>query len=293
MLLLMSRINFHLHTNSINNIMASSPIAVCMPVHIKSNDDIEALDEALTSLEHQTLLPDVYVSLSCNSSLWLNKIYTLKDRFQWVNFLVATQQMFQMEHLEKLVPWVIKYKLVMFLDGDDFYHPHRCQIFNDAYSAALEQKSTMEIAGVREPRVGKQGEPYFEYWSFGIKPSLLAEFFDRCHDKKFLLKDQYGDMYFLYFLTRKAHCVFGELKLNTPLYFYNTENPQSISNTIRSEKTPPHQAVAHNIRLLLIGKDYKGLHTFLKKINLPSTSIKHYVPSVLDIQQLTSKLYDL
>ena len=212
-------------------------VCVFIPCHIYYVEQIALLDRCLDSLIHQTIIPDIYVSISLNDEFKKLFSYILRKYSELVTFIFSKEQLYQMEHIYKLTKYVSKYDMIMFCDDDDYYHKERVEIFIKSYmNSNLELK---DFGGVKE----LDPESYDEYWCYGLVPKILFDFFAifEKHNMLELLKHKFGDMYFRNYLVTRVDInkSFGYMgiTLDNHLYIYNNNNPNSITRSLNNTST--------------------------------------------------------
>lgn len=212
-------------------------VCVFIPCHIYYVEQISLLDRCLNSLIHQTIIPDIYVSISLNNEFKKLFSYILHKYSDLVNFIFSKEQLYQMEHIYKLTKYATKYDMIMFCDDDDYYHKERVEIFIKSYmNSKLELK---DLGGVKE----LDPESYDEYWCYGLVPKILFDFFAifEKHNMTELLKHKFGDMYFRNYLVTRVDInkSFGYMgiTLDNHLYIYNNNNPNSITRSLNNTST--------------------------------------------------------
>ncbi len=228
--------------------------------HIHYNGQTDLLDKCLHSIINQTIKPDIYASISFTNNYKQElgqKI--LKNYSNNVIFSLSKEQMFQMDHLKKLTDnHAYKYDLVMFCDSakrDDYYHSHRVEMFINAFNHTTTDKIIM---GVKEVRNFNKSIDY-EYWSYGLEPGILIDFFKRFTEnhKLHLLKHIFADMYLRNYLrtVNNGNEDFAFVKMSfdnqDKLYFHNRSNPNSVCATLRNLDI--HEIYNNNLFIITIG----------------------------------------
>lgn len=213
--------------------------AVLIPSHINYSDQIERFDRCLNSLCSQTIIPDIFVSVSFGNDIYKCEFSTLIRKYPTVKFKLSAVQKFQMEHLKILSVLVTNYDLIMFCDDDDTYLPNRVEIFIDTYREGSVH-TDKEFGGVRECTVKEmygfdsmRGSSFPEYWAYGISPKLLIEFFERMRGYEDLMAHKFADTYLRHYLrrTKGRNLMFATLlpsDSGDTLYQYTIDNPNSI-----------------------------------------------------------------
>lgn len=225
--------------------MSSTDTKVCIfvPSHIRYKGQLELMDTCLTSLVDQSHKADVFVSISFETKEFQKNFgdIVLKKFSPVVKFVLSREQKFQMEHIKILTDrYAEKYDLIMFCDDDDRYRHDRVEIFCMAYemgqSEASENNKT--FMGVKEIYDEGNGHDLMtqEYWCHGLKPQTLLDFFNKNENDCNLLKHKFADIYFRNYI-RFTHLndpnFLWKLWLSNAwgqLYFYRTDNPDSLSN---------------------------------------------------------------
>lgn len=204
-------------------------VAVLIPSHLKSDSDVSNIYKCLDSLMKQTVVPDIYASISfANDSVKQTFTKEVMQEFSKVKYAFSKEQKFQMEHLYNLVRFINKYDLIMFCDDDDTYVETRVEGFIYYYQQGKKEGPT--AAGAREFTVDKDVDCAPEYWAYAIIPSLLEVFFERFKDNMDLLKHKWADMYLRDYLRRTGgnNTIIVAIQGETPMYNYNISNPDSI-----------------------------------------------------------------
>ncbi len=278
-------------------------ICVFVPTHIYYNNQVNYLSKCLESLLNQTLLPDIYVSVSFENSnfklMFTEKI--LKIYGNKIKFTFSNNQKYQMEHLYILIQMYLKknlnYDLIMFCDDDDTYAPNRVDKFISSYKLAL-SKSTMEIGGVREYINSSNPEDCCpEYWCYGIKPDIIIEFFNRLCDDMVLLKHKFADTYFRVYLRRiNQYKNFGYVGIisnyeNGILYNYNENNPNSICYKVENQLINSIDTIQGNLILYLMNQDNKRFNYIKEYYQLTEEKLDLIIPYKNKIITLCNKLY--
>jgi hypothetical protein len=259
-----------------------SDIAILVPSHIKSLEQIEYLRACLRSLVNQTYTADVLVSISFEVPYRAHLNFA---EFPQVRFIVSDSQKYQMEHLYVLSHHISPYKLIMFCDDDDTYELTRVETFNEYFN------ETPSIIGIREKSV--LSHEVAEYWAYGIIPSILADFYDRMSNNMGLLQHKFADVYFRNFLFLTRNKLF--VTFTAPLYNYTTTNPNSIC-TVNKRNT----SIEDDIILVAKNPDDNVFEKFIKDIVLSKTGdekgnliniIATIEPLIQEIRSLLPKLY--
>lgn len=187
---------------------------------------------SLLNQENVDIKPTIYVSISFENDLYkqdfYKKIYN-SPLFNDVNFVISDTQKYQMEHFYILTKYINDYDLVLFCDDDDTYVPLRVSIIIHIYKLGLQKFEN--INGIREVSDGNILDSP-EYWCYGVKPSVLINFFNIFKDDMDLLKNIFGDMFLRgYFKNNNKWTNFCILNTKEKLYLYNTNNSNSICAT--------------------------------------------------------------
>jgi hypothetical protein len=210
-------------------------IFICSHIHYEGQ--LGLLKRCLNSLLNQEeAKSNICVSISVDpkyKKAFKKKVKgPYKDR---VNFHVQPGQFSQIEHLFELTKlYGKKHDLVMFCDDDDTYKPNRVAEFVKVYNQIDFDNFSMKniyISGIRDIVEYDNGMP--EYWSYGVRPQILEEFFQKFVERDVLhyLKNKFADMFlrnFIYMYKRTSGICFT---IKLVLYEYNSKNPYGICNT--------------------------------------------------------------
>lgn len=274
-------------------------LAVLVPSHIYYPDQLSRLDKCINSLCTQTIVPDIFVSISFANETYKREFGTLLRKYPAVKFKLSSTQKFQMEHLLVLSFLVCDYDMIMFCDDDDTYKPFRVEIFKDLFEklqahCEIEKK---EIGGVREAPDNESVAGFPEYWAYGIEPALLTKFFAYTKGYEDLLCHKFADMYLRTFLRKIKGCFAVALpaKDGSTLYEYDTKNPNSICARHQSLKLRDETAnilIKDTIILGLICNRDDIVKKQMKYASIPVDKLSVVVPDVDRIKSLTKRLYD-
>jgi hypothetical protein len=277
--------------------------AVLVPSHIYYPDQLSRLDTCLDSLCSQTVVPDIFVSISFANDTYKREFATLLRKYPIVKFTLSAKQKFQMEHLSILTQFVRDYDMIMFCDDDDTYLPMRVEKFVDAFDTVKEHCHTtgLEVGGVREVEDTKQVLGYLEYWAYGIPPSLLIEFFHLSKKYEDLMRHKFADMYLRTYLrrTRGKSIIFNSVSSDisgTLMYQYTKNNPNSICARQRedTDDVMRHaEFIRDTVTLGLICNRDDIIKDQMDGIHTPLSRIREVVPDTDRIKQLTKILYPL
>lgn len=214
-------------------------VAVLIPSHIYYDNQLKLLDLCISSIINQTKIPDIYISISFSNKEYQQNFGDLFKKYRdKVTFKFSRERLYQMEHIYNLYIEVKNkhYDILMFCDDDDAYNVTRVEQFIEAFEDIKgEYKS---ISGVKEIVGSKNPELEIpEYWSYGIVPDVLGDFFNQFNGNEKLFKYKFGDMYFRNYLRRNKskHCVWACIAIpykEHALYNYNIENPNSICGSL-------------------------------------------------------------
>jgi hypothetical protein len=148
-----------------------------------------------------------------------------------------------MEHLQILSLLVTEYDMIMFCDDDDTYGRERVKKFVEGFDYIKGQCDGMysRLGGIREVKNANVDDGPAEYWSYGIPPSLLTKFFNRCNSYEDLLRHKFADMYLRNYLEKMGleEIAFRDFPLDisgVSSYNYTIDNPNSICMKPRLEK---------------------------------------------------------
>ena len=259
-----------------------SDIAILIPSHIKSLEQIEYLKRCLTSLVNQTYLADILVSISFEIPYEPSMIF---KEFPQVRFIVSETQKYQMEHLYVLHHEIAPYKLIMFCDDDDTYELTRVETFNEYF------KETPSVIGIREKSLSHHQVP--EYWAYGLVPSILIDFYKRMSNNMELLRHKFADVYFRNYLFLTKDRLF--ISFTAPLYNYTTSNPNSICTVHKL-----NERIEDNIILVAKNPDDPVFEKFIKHLVLSTDGEERLKvialmtkldPLIQEIRGLLPKLY--
>jgi len=210
-------------------------ICILIASHFHYDNQYTYLFNCLFSLlnqENVIIKPTIYVSISFEKEEYkndfYNKIYN-SPLFDSIIFIISDKQKYQMEHFYILTTYIKDYDLVLFCDDDDTYVPIRVSIISHIYNLGLEKFKN--INGIREVNDDNILDSP-EYWCYGVKPSVLINFFNIFKDDMDLLQNIFGDMFLRgYFKNNNKWTNFCILNSPEKLYLYNTDNSNSICST--------------------------------------------------------------
>lgn len=277
--------------------------AVLVPSHIYYPDQLSRLDTCLDSLCSQTVVPDIFVSISFANDTYKREFATLLRKYPTVKFTLSAQQKFQLEHLSILTQFVSNYDMVMFCDDDDTYLPMRVEKFVEAFESMKEQcdASCVQFGGVREVEHADEVNDAPEYWAYGIPPSLLNQFFQRCKGYEDLMRHKFADMYLRSYLKRTGgksilFAMFLPDDSGTTMYQYTQNNPNSICarQRVQYQTLTPEIAVTcirDTVTLGLICNMDDIVREQMEAASAPLSRICEVVPDTDRIKQLTKLLY--
>lgn len=283
------------------NILTTMKTAVLVPSHIYYPDQLTRLDACLESLCSQTVVPDIFVSISFANDTYKRECSTLLRKYPMVKFTFSVQQKFQMEHLLTLSRLVGEHDMLMLCDDDDAYRSMRVEKFVKAFEGAKGECDTtaLRFGGVREITNAKDLEQAPEYWAYGIPPPLLNEFFNRIKGYEHLLRHKFADMYLRSYLKRTGgkSMVFATLLPDASgltMYQYTTDNPNSIcARHVTQMRTAENPAVSIRdaITLGLISERIDFVKKQMGTASIPFSKIHEVVPDIEMIKSLTKTLY--
>lgn len=221
-------------------------ICVFVASHIYYIGQNDLLFNCITHLINQTVLPQVYVSISFENDTFRKEFTnSILRRFTTpiTIFEYSNKKLFQMEHIHKLTnKYANKYDLIMFCDDDDTYDKMRIETFLEGFEKCSHLK--FKIMGVKEVIMAINPELTMpEYWAYGLIPEILFEFFTRFekYNQLNLLQHKFGDLFLRHYL-RKTHrnSSYGYITIDVfdkkdILYNYNTNNPNSICATLNNQ----------------------------------------------------------
>jgi len=277
--------------------------AVLVPSHIYYPDQVIRLDTCLESLCNQTIIPDIFASISFANDTYKRELSTLLRKYPTVKFKLSAQQKFQMEHLLVLSLFVSDYDMVMFCDDDDTYLPMRVEECGRIFEITKEHYVTdgKQFGGVREVKsVAHLQHEVPEYWAYGIPPALLIEFFDRIKGYEDLMRHKFADMYLRSYLKRTGGtsmmfgCIYLDDTLGLSMYQYTLDNPNSICARQMSQILTEETAIRilqDNVTLGLIDCDDNLVKKHMKAASIPLSKLHKVVPDTDRIKRLTKILY--
>ena len=274
-------------------------VAVLIPSHIYYPDQITRLDACLESLCSQTIVPDIFASISFADYTYKLAFAPILRKFATVKFKFSPGQTFQMEHLLALSALISDYDMVMFCDDDDKYLPIRVEAFVNAFKGTKEHcdKTGKRFGGVREVLDARDENEIPEYWAYGIQPVLFTEFFNRIKGYEDLMRHKFADIYLCNFLKRTggSSTIFGSLQPNmsgVTLYQYTTDNPNSICSRLqRGASKRTSIDVQNNLTLCLIYNWEDELREQMRAIHMPLSKLCDIVPDTVKIKTFTKHLY--
>lgn len=276
---------------------------VLIPSHIYYPDQVARLDTCLESLCSQTIVPDIFVSISFANDTYKRELSTLLRKYSTVKFKLAAQQKFQMEHLMTLLLFIGDYDMVMFCDDDDTYLPMRVEEFVKVFEITKEHCVTAgkQFGGVREVKGAEDAqEEAPEYWAYGIPPSLLFQFFERIKGYEDLMRHKFADMYLRSYLKRTGGtsmmfgCIFATDMSGLTMYQYTIDNPNSIcerhmAQTLTEETVIP--IIRDNVTLGLICDRSDLVEKHMRAASAPLSKLNRVVPDTDRIKRLIKILY--
>lgn len=279
-------------------------ICIFIPTHIYYENQINLLQACIFSTLNQTILPDIFVSVSFENIYYQNKfIENILKQFSTkikVNF--SKERKYQMEHIDILTKLFLiptkNYDLVMFCDDDDTYANNRVEKFIEAYEYGLSNNNnSFEIRGVREyinTPILKNAIP--EYWCYGIQPSLLIEFFNRIENNMNLLKHKFADEYLRNFLIKCYPNKIGFCGIMCDnetgvLYNYNKNNPDSICYKVEHKLIPAQELIRDSLLLAIIYEDMNYYNGLIHNFNLTPQDVQKLVQEKEQIKKVCKILY--
>ena len=275
--------------------------AVLVPSHIHYPDQLDRLDTCLDSLCSQTVVPDIFVSISFENDTYNREFSTLLRKYPTVKFKLSAQQKFQMEHLFTLSRLINDYDMIMFCDDDDTYLSIRVEMFVKAFTFTKEncEQTGFQLGGVREVEDPNDNNESPEYWAYGIPPSLLTTFFNRINGYEDLMRNKFADMYLRNYLKRTngtsiRFCVLPPHDSGLTLYQYTIDNPNSICAKLSTKhKTAKEAAIAarNTLTLGLICNNDDIIKKQMLAISIPLLTLNTIVPDTDRIKTLIQVLY--
>ncbi len=273
-------------------------ICVAIASHIQYDSQTAFLKKCLQSLIDQTKKVEIIVSISFDNTRYKKKFMrrVFKKYKKNVTFKFTKERKYQMEHIYNLLENFDKYDLIMFCDDDDTYHPQRVECFMNGYEKGKsdQEEKDINLVGCRE-YVGKRDDSAPEFWQYGLRPDIIHLFFDRIGDDIDVLKHNFSDMYFRYFLRmlNEKH-LWCCIELNRPMYNYNKNNSYSICGKIDLESKSNIgyniEEIKNNLLLLTIKRQDKK---FIKSLKLSEQDIKNIFPERKKIIDVCDRLYDI
>jgi len=203
-----------------------SHICVFVSSHISYDCQLLYLERCLSSLLIQTHHADVCVSISLLTS-YLEDFKQLVTKFPTVIFNVEEKQTSQLRHIKQLTDKYSKnYSLILFCDDDDYYEKNRIEMFADTYKFHHMSYDTFgENSALNEHN--------YEYWNFGIKPTILQDFFRRHLGHEQYLDLRFADILLGAYFKRYKLLGLDEIIARDYSYHYNYENINSITFNYR------------------------------------------------------------
>jgi hypothetical protein len=279
--------------------------AVLIPSHIYYADQLGRLNTCLESLYSQTVVPDIFVSISFANDTYKSEFSTLLRKYPNVNFKVSAKQKFQMEHLYTLSLLVSDYDMIMFCDDDDTYLPIRVEKFIEGFQTGKDQcdKTGIQFGGVREVKDVEDINDPFEYWAYGIPPSLLIQFFKLIKGYEDLMRHKFADMYLRNYIKRtggtsKIFATFVPVTPGLNMYCYTVDNPNSICARHRSSARSKNQTletattvIRDNLTVGLICDYIDIVKKHMVAASIPFSRLNEIVPDIDRIKILTNILY--
>ena len=276
-------------------------IAVLIPSHISYKDQLSRLDACLESLYSQTVIPDIFLSISFANSTYKREFSTLLRKYSTIKIKLSAQQKFQMEHLYILSSYISDYDMIMFCDDDDTYLPMRVQTFADAFENLKEHcgKTGAKFGGVREVNSMEHVRGSPEYWAYGIPPSLLTQFFIRIKGYEDLMRHKFADMYLRGYLRQTGGKSMNFITVipteGVTMYQYTEDNPNSICGHIETEEEMTREIaityIRDNLTLYLISDRMDLLCKHMTDTSMPMNMLSSIVPDMDRITRLTKILY--
>jgi len=212
-------------------------VAIIIPTHINYEGQTNLLDKCIQSLLNQTILPDsIYISLSFEDK-YINDIKNIWAKYKKISRIIfkrSKKQKYQMEHLYSIVSNINEgdYDMFMFCDDDDTYHSTRVEELSKAFNYG-KKIYPKKFGGAKEIFKDADTSSSPEYWAYGIKPSVIKDFFKLFENQTHKLAHKFGDLYLKHYLRRTLHYEYWMIiKPSTALYNYNKNNPNSICGKI-------------------------------------------------------------
>jgi len=123
------------------------PIKILCASHISHSIKIKSLQQAVDSINNQTLLPDlILIGLSIDEKIQFPKINSKVK----LEIKYSEKKLYQFEHYKILFEEIQDDDLVMFIDDDDLYYPDRVKIVNFYFKQGYDLiKSGIGVIGDR------------------------------------------------------------------------------------------------------------------------------------------------
>jgi glycosyltransferase involved in cell wall biosynthesis len=253
-------------------------ICIIVASHISREDRIPHLISCLRSLLNQTVLCDVYLSISFQTEEIKEKALEMVDEFKQNKSLILkihNEKTAQMKHIGFVVQEVLEtHDWVMFCDDDDTYEPNRCEKFLPLLND--------HVTGVFESWVNLSHQQYrYEFWTYCIRPSILMPFFEGLKDHPDILHQSCCDIMFVEYMRRLDPILYHFERLDIPdshhLYYYRKENNEnSITDTITKHQpnirvgNPPEITDVRFAEYIIEWNEYikQNLHIYMHDVYL-------------------------
>lgn len=269
-----------------------------MASHFHYNHQSKLIKKSLDSLLEQTIMPDIYISLSFDNKYKKDIKYIIQKYGTRpnINFKLSKEKKYQMEHLFILNSIIIKdkYDLFMFCDDDDTYNNQRIEYFIKMYEKCLND-NIPNFGGVREIYKSDKNPLLTmpEYWAYGIHPDVISHFFSFFKEQRYmyLLKHKFADMYFRNYLRKNTKylnwCCISEEDIGYKLYNYNINNPNSICGKIeQGEKNLYDNILLEIISYCNTDSNFKNI---IKKYKISETKYIKIFTFIYDFCKLLYK----
>lgn len=246
-----------------SNEFRTNRACIVIASHISNTKRIGHLIECLTSLTRQTMVIDIYLSISFENKKIQNDFAVEYSKHEnkhlhspQISMKVLTKKTPQMRHIRDILVHIYdKHEWVMFSDDDDTYEPNRVQNILQSIVNLLNHVATQmpknEFVGLYESEHGKNHkEQRQEYWCYCVHTFVLRNFFKTVAEYDDILDHKCCDVFFAEYIRRMDnYYVFGSIQQK--MYNYRVENnADSITGMIKSKnkivRQPPGEITDEN-----------------------------------------------